>query len=82
MNHQKWITFGTLFEDDCSRLNMITTFLALLEVVKLQLVRVYQDVAFGTILISKRVSEGVPDGADTADSTPALDGSRGVPTPA
>ncbi len=85
LNRQKWVTFGTLFEDDCSRLNMITTFLALLEVVKLQLVRVYQDVAFGTILISKRVSEGSPgDGEadDTADSPPIPDGSRGVPSPA
>ena len=53
---QQWLTFGSLFEHDLSRLNVLTTFLALLEVVKLQLVRVYQDVPFGTILISRRVA--------------------------
>jgi segregation and condensation protein A len=52
---QQWMTFGSLFENDLSRLNLLTTFLALLEIVKLQLVRVYQDVPFGTILISRRV---------------------------
>jgi segregation and condensation protein A len=52
---QQWLTFGSLFEEDHSRLNVLTTLLALLELVKLQLVRAYQDVPFGTILISRRV---------------------------
>jgi segregation and condensation protein A len=52
---QQWVTFGSLFEEDFSRLNVLTTFLALLELVKLQLVRAYQDVPFGTILLSRRV---------------------------
>jgi segregation and condensation protein A len=52
---REWITFGSLFDEDDSRLNILTTFLALLEVVKLQLVRLYQERSFGTILISKRV---------------------------
>jgi segregation and condensation protein A len=51
---QEWITFGSLFESDITRINVLTTFLALLETVKLQLVRVYQDQPFGTILISRR----------------------------
>lgn len=59
--HQ-WITFGSLFETDISRVNVLTTFLALLETVKLQLVRVYQDQPFGTILISRRSS--VEDGQE------------------
>lgn len=59
---QQWVTFGSLFEEDFSRLNILTTFLALLELVKLQLVRAYQDVPFGTILISRRVAlSGVVD---------------------
>jgi chromatin segregation and condensation protein Rec8/ScpA/Scc1 (kleisin family) len=65
-----WLTFGALFEDDFSRLNVLTTFLALLEIVKLQLVRVYQDVPFGTILISRRVpldGEAVQSGLDQED---------------
>jgi segregation and condensation protein A len=62
-----WLTFGALFEDDFSRLNVLTTFLALLEIVKLQLVRVYQDTPFGSILISRRVAvddEAVSRGCD------------------
>lgn len=55
LRHREWITFGSLFEEDWSRLNLLTTFLALLEIVKLRLVRVYQDRPFGTILISRRV---------------------------
>jgi len=58
----EWITFASLFEDDLSRLSVVTTFLALLEIVKLQLVRIYQDAPFETILISRRV----PLDADSA----------------
>jgi segregation and condensation protein A len=65
-----WLTFGALFEDDFSRLNVLTTFLALLEIVKLQLVRIYQDAPFGTILISRRVpldGEAARNGLDQDD---------------
>lgn len=55
LKKHEWITFASLFEEDLSRLNVLTTFLALLEVVKLQLVRIYQDSPFGTILISRRL---------------------------
>ncbi|MBI5568461.1 MAG: segregation/condensation protein A [Desulfomonile tiedjei] len=48
------LTFGSIFEENLSRLNVLTTFLALLELVKLHLVSVYQDVPFGTILISRQ----------------------------
>lgn len=60
-----WITFASLFEQDRSRLNVLTTFLALLETVKLQLVSVYQDEPFGTILISRRVP---PEGAEEGEA--------------
>lgn len=53
METAEWITFEALFDQDSSRLNIITTFLALLELVKLNLVRVYQDAPFETILIAK-----------------------------
>lgn len=62
-NHE-YVTFGSLFIEDTSRLNVLTTFLALLEVVKLQLVRVYQDAPFGTILISRRVPLDDEQGGD------------------
>jgi segregation and condensation protein A len=55
LKDREWITFNSLFELDLSRLNVVTTFLAVLEIVKIQLVRVYQDGPFGTILISRRI---------------------------
>lgn len=56
LNENRYVTFGSLFAEDTSRLNVLTTFLALLEVVKLRLVRAYQDTPFGTILITRRVT--------------------------
>jgi len=55
LQRHEWITFASLFEEDLSRLNVLTTFLALLEVAKLQMIRIYQDSPFGTILISRRL---------------------------
>jgi segregation and condensation protein A len=59
----KRLTFNLLFEEDLSRMNIVTTFLALLELLKLQIVTVYQDEAYGTILIMKREeTESAGDG--------------------
>jgi segregation and condensation protein A len=54
LKDRDWTTFAALFEDDWSRINIVTTFLALLDLVKLQVVGIYQDTAFGTVLIQKR----------------------------
>ncbi|MDD3473053.1 MAG: segregation/condensation protein A [Syntrophaceae bacterium] len=54
INRKKWVTFRSLFDDDMTKIQMITTFLALLEVVKMGLARIYQDTPFGAILISKQ----------------------------
>jgi segregation and condensation protein A len=70
LREREWITFGSLFAEDASRGNVLTTFLALLEVVKLQLVRVYQDKAFGTILISRSFTLDEDPDADTASPPP------------
>ncbi len=53
LRDHEWLTFDSLFQTDSSRLNVVTTFLALLELVKLQLVRAYQDSPYETILISR-----------------------------
>lgn len=66
LNSSPQITFRSLFEASASRANILTTFLALLEIMKLQLVRVYQDEPFGTILISKRVER---DGGAASDAS-------------
>jgi segregation and condensation protein A len=65
LEDQPHITFVSLFAGDSSRMNILTTFLALLELVKLQLVQVYQDVPFGTILISHRVPPPPEEENDT-----------------
>jgi segregation and condensation protein A len=61
---REWITFGSLFDEDSSRLDVLTTFLALLETVKMSLVSAYQDAPYGTILISR--SKGRNAGMDSS----------------
>jgi len=63
------ITFQSLFADRADRHDLLVTFLALLEVVKLKLVRVHQDKPFGTILLSRRV----PVETDPSIAPDALD---------
>jgi segregation and condensation protein A len=65
LQRESHITFDSLFQADLSRLSILTTFLALLELVKLQLVAVYQDVPFGTILMSSRAPLTTSTGSDT-----------------
>jgi segregation and condensation protein A len=80
LKERQWITFGSLFDEDTSRLNLVTTFLALLEIVKLQLVRIYQDKPFGTVLISLRItSEDPPHGGPGASASESEHQSHGSP---
>ena len=66
LKQREWLTFVSLFDEDTTRINLLTTFLALLELVNLQLVRIYQDKPFGTILISRRFAP-----QDYGDRSPA-----------
>ena len=50
----RWLSFGSLFSEDFSRGNIVVTLLALLEVVKNGVARMYQDIPFGSIVISRR----------------------------
>jgi segregation and condensation protein A len=50
---EKTVKFEALFEDDKRRVQIIVTFLALLEILRLGLMRVYQDKQFDTIWIMK-----------------------------
>ncbi|AFM25123.1 segregation and condensation protein A [Desulfomonile tiedjei] len=68
LGSRPWITFQSLFDKDESRRNVLTTFLALLEIVKLQLVRIYQEVPYGTILISRREGEEAKTAGDAAET--------------
>lgn len=64
---QESIGFEILFEASCHRLVIIVTFLALLELIRLRTVRVYQAQSFGPILVSRTFSL-VPDPAELDDS--------------
>ena len=64
---QESIGFEALFEASCHRLLIIVTFLALLELIRLRTVRVYQAESFGPILVSRAFSL-VPDPAELDDS--------------
>jgi segregation and condensation protein A len=64
---QESVGFEGLFEVSCHRLVIIVTFLALLELIRLRTVRVYQAENFGPILVSRTFSL-VPDPAELDDS--------------
>ena len=63
------VSFVSLFEESCHRLVVIVTFLAMLELIRLRVARVFQAETFGPILVSRAFSL-VPDPAelDEADS--------------
>lgn len=47
------VTFASLFEQSRARLVIIVTFLALLELIRIKLVRVFQPESFGAILLTR-----------------------------
>ncbi len=61
------VSFVDLFEESCHRLVVIVTFLAVLELVRLRVARVFQAETFGPILVSRTFSL-VPDPAELDDS--------------
>jgi segregation and condensation protein A len=52
--------FEQLFADVTTRAGLIVTFLALLEMIRLRLVRVYQQSNFGPIRVYRRTAAGAP----------------------
>lgn len=57
------VSFEDLFEGSCHRLIVIVTFLALLELIRVRVARVFQAETFGPILVSRAFSL-VPDPAE------------------
>jgi len=51
LKDKKSLTFDSLFKDMCSKIEIVSTFLALLELIRLQAVKVLQQSLFGTIHI-------------------------------
>ncbi|NGZ09254.1 MAG: segregation/condensation protein A [Nitrospira sp. LK70] len=60
------VSFAALFEGSCHRMVVVVTFLALLELMRLRVVRVFQGETFGPILVSRTFSL-VPDPAELDD---------------
>jgi segregation and condensation protein A len=56
LESEESITFTSLFDDDTTRLAMIVTFLALLELIRLRRVRIIQAELFGTIRVWKNTN--------------------------
>lgn len=61
------VSFVSLFEESCHRLVVIVTFLAMLELMRLRVARIFQAETFGPILVSRTFSL-VPDPAVLDDS--------------
>ena len=55
------MTFEDLFEGEVSKFDLVITFLALLEMGKLRLTKLYQADTYGSIHIEYTVSEDDPD---------------------
>lgn len=62
LHHKKMVSFRSLVNDGNSRLDIVVTFLAMLELIKRHLVRVSQDGLFGDI--SLEVSEAWDEGEE------------------
>lgn len=56
MENEHTMRFDALFEEDTTRVQIIVTFLALLEILRLGLIRAYQDKEFGTIWIMRHTA--------------------------
>lgn len=61
------VTFAALFEGQFHRLFIIVTFLALLELIRLRLVRVFQTETFGPILVMRAFAPMVGDALNGAE---------------
>ena len=66
------IGFAELFDDVATRPELVVTFLALLEMIRLKVIRVYQTGPFGDIRIYRRQA--------AADNAPHYDAAPGTPT--
>ncbi len=64
---QDAVAFTSLFEVSSHRIVVIVTFLALLELIRIRVVRVFQGETFGAILVSRAFSE-VTEGDPAEDS--------------
>lgn len=54
VNSNKIVKFEELMKESTCKLETVVTFLALLELIRIRTINVYQDESFGNILIKRR----------------------------
>ena len=70
LEHEPALPFEALFSPDEGRLVVIVTFLGLLELMRITLVRAFQTEAFGPILLSRTFLPVAVEGADAEETHP------------
>jgi segregation and condensation protein A len=65
------IRFEDLFDEGYTKVTLLVTFLAVLEVVRLGLVKIYQESAFGLIWLMNPQKQGSVDPAEANEEAPA-----------
>ncbi|MEW5745122.1 MAG: segregation/condensation protein A [Nitrospirota bacterium] len=78
METEQTIRFDELFAEDRTKVQIIVTFLALLELLRLKLVRGYQDRDFGTIWIMQQTDEPSVSPAEAEQAGEAYDAQESV----
>ncbi|UCH79606.1 MAG: segregation/condensation protein A [Nitrospiraceae bacterium] len=58
IEHVDGVRFENLFEEGCTKVTLLVTFLAVLEVVRLGLIKIYQERAFGLIWLMNPRKQG------------------------
>ena len=70
LEYEAAIPFESLFVPEEGRLVLIVTFLGLLELVRIRLVRAYQSEAFGAILLSRAFLPATAEDAESEETQP------------
>jgi segregation and condensation protein A len=61
LKHNQYVPFVTLFKVDEGRLGVVVTFLAVMELIKEQLVEIVQAEAFGSLHVKSRMQQAEPE---------------------
>lgn len=61
LSHEQFVPFVTLFKVDEGRLGVVVTFLAVMELIKEQLVEIVQSEAFGPLHVKSKMQQAEPE---------------------
>lgn len=69
LENKDGLRFEDLFKEDLTKITLIITFLAILELVRLGIVKIYQEKAFGTIWVINTKKNDVTISVETGEET-------------